>query len=57
MVCESDVRLQFHSEGVDWSELLLIADADAQPRYQRLGFTSYSDVMAVTDKNRLFNPA
>jgi ribosomal protein S18 acetylase RimI-like enzyme len=35
--------------------VLLIADADVQPFYQRLGFTPYDDVMAVIDKNRLFD--
>jgi hypothetical protein len=35
--------------------VLLIADVDVQPFYQRLGFTSYNDVMAVIDKDRLFD--
>jgi aralkylamine N-acetyltransferase len=35
--------------------VLLIADADAQPFYQRLGFTAYNDVMAVIDRDWLFD--
>lgn len=35
--------------------VLLIADADVQPFYQRLGFTPYNDVMALIDKDRLFD--
>ena|SRR5579872_4605024 len=35
--------------------VLLIADADVQPFYQRIGFTSYDDVMAVIDRERLFD--
>jgi aralkylamine N-acetyltransferase len=35
--------------------VLLIADVDVQPFYQRLGFTPYNDVMAVIDKDRLFD--
>jgi ribosomal protein S18 acetylase RimI-like enzyme len=35
--------------------VLLVADADVRPFYQRLGFTSYDDVMAVIDRDRLFD--
>jgi aralkylamine N-acetyltransferase len=33
--------------------VLLIADADVQPFYRRLGFTSYDDLMAAIDRDRL----
>ena len=35
--------------------VLLVADADVQPFYQRLGFGPYNDVMAVIDQDRLFD--
>lgn len=36
--------------------VMLVADDDAQPFYARLGFTSYGDVMARLDWDRLYDP-
>jgi aralkylamine N-acetyltransferase len=35
--------------------VLLVADAEAQNFYRRLGFNAYGDVMAMIDKDRLFD--
>ena len=35
--------------------VLLVADADVQPFYERLGFNMYNDVMAIIDNDRLFD--
>lgn len=37
--------------------VLLVADADVQPFYRRLGFTAYDGVMALIDEDRLFDRA
>ena len=36
--------------------VLLVADPQVQPFYQRLGFASYDGVMARCDRSKLFDP-
>jgi hypothetical protein len=37
--------------------VLLVADAEAAPFYQRLGFAPFGDVLARFDRAKLFDPS
>lgn len=36
--------------------ILLVADANVKPFYERLGFTSYGEVLARLDRRKLYDP-